>query len=75
MQREFALPHPHRDKRLFPQVLTVISLPAAEDELSRLVEAHLDAIDWVTCEAEMVIARRSNPRFAPHWRDGATPMS
>ncbi|WP_433911123.1 DrmB family protein [Sphingomonas yabuuchiae] len=45
----------------FPQVLTVISLPAAEDELSRLVEAHLDAIDWVTCEAEMAIARRSNP--------------
>ncbi|WP_343526971.1 DUF1998 domain-containing protein [Sphingomonas sp.] len=45
----------------FPQVLTVISLPAAEDELSRLVEAHMDAIDWVTTEAEMAIARRSNP--------------
>ncbi|MDR6135231.1 hypothetical protein QE361_002221 [Sphingomonas sp. SORGH_AS802] len=45
----------------FPQVLTVISLPAAEDELSRLVEAHLDAIDWVTTEAEMAMARRANP--------------
>ncbi|MFD1035451.1 DrmB family protein [Sphingomonas hankookensis] len=45
----------------FPQVLTVISLPAAEDELTRLVEAQLDAIDWVTTEAEMAIARRANP--------------
>lgn len=45
----------------FPQVLTVISLPAAEDELSRLVEAHMDAIDWVTTEAEMAMARRANP--------------
>lgn len=45
----------------FPQVLTVISLPAGEDELTRLVEAHMDAIDWVTTEAEMAIARRANP--------------
>ncbi|MEP9400815.1 DUF1998 domain-containing protein [Sphingomonas sp. VNH70] len=47
----------------FPQVLTVISLPAAEDELTRLVEAHLDAIGWVTTEAELAIARRANPAF------------
>lgn len=45
----------------FPQVLTVISLPAAEDELTRLVEAQLDAIDWVTTEAELAMARRANP--------------
>lgn len=45
----------------FPQVLTVISLPAAEDELTRLVEAHMDAIDWVTMPAEMAMARRANP--------------
>ncbi|KQM59964.1 MULTISPECIES: DUF1998 domain-containing protein [unclassified Sphingomonas] len=45
----------------FPQVLTVISLPAAEDELTRLVEGQMDAIDWVTTEAEMAIARRANP--------------
>jgi len=45
----------------FPQVLTVISLPAAEDELTRLVEAHMDAIDWVTAEAEVAMARRANP--------------
>ena len=45
----------------FPQVLTVISLPAAEDELTRLVEAHMDAIDWITAEADMAVARRVNP--------------
>ncbi|MEH3039996.1 MAG: DUF1998 domain-containing protein [Sphingomonas paucimobilis] len=45
----------------FPQVLTVISLPAAEDELTRLVEGQMDAIDWVTTEAEMALARRANP--------------
>ncbi|MEH3100970.1 DUF1998 domain-containing protein [Sphingomonas adhaesiva] len=45
----------------FPQVLTVISLPAAEDDLTRLIEAHWDAIDWVATAAEMTIARRANP--------------
>lgn len=45
----------------FPQVLTVISLPAAEDDLTRLVEAQMDAIDWITTEAEMAMARRANP--------------
>jgi len=45
----------------FPQVLTVISLPAAEDELTRLVSEHLDAIDWVETEAEVAMARRANP--------------
>jgi hypothetical protein len=45
----------------FPQVLTVISLPAAEDELTRLVEAHLDAVGWVETAADMAAARRSNP--------------
>lgn len=45
----------------FPQVLTVISLPAAEDELTRLVEGQMDAIDWVTTETEMALARRANP--------------
>lgn len=45
----------------FPQVLTVISLPAAEDELTRLVEAHMDAVGWVETPADMAAARRSNP--------------
>lgn len=45
----------------FPQVLTVISLPAAEDELTRLVESHLDAVGWVEAEADVAAARRSNP--------------
>ncbi|KQN40835.1 hypothetical protein ASG37_03445 [Sphingomonas sp. Leaf407] len=45
----------------FPQVLTVISLPAAEDELTRLIEQHMDAIGWVERTAEMAIARRANP--------------
>ena len=45
----------------FPQVLTVISLPAAEDELTRLVEAHMDALGWVECERDCAAARRSNP--------------
>lgn len=45
----------------FPQVLTVISLPAAEDDLTARIEEHLDAIDWVTTVAEMAVARRANP--------------
>lgn len=45
----------------FPQVLTVISLPAAEDELTRLVEGHMDSIGWVETAADMAAARRSNP--------------
>jgi hypothetical protein len=45
----------------FPQVLTVISLPSAEDELTRLVEANLDALDWVEGTADVAAARRSNP--------------
>lgn len=45
----------------FPQVLTVISLPAAEDELTRLIESHMDAIGWVESAADMAAARRSNP--------------
>lgn len=45
----------------FPQVLTVISLPAAEDELTRLVEQHMDALSWVECESDSAAARKSNP--------------
>ena len=45
----------------FPQVLTVISLPAAEDELTRLVEQHMDALSWVECERDSAAARKSNP--------------
>lgn len=45
----------------FPQVLTVISLPAAEDELTRLIEQHMDALGWVECVADSAAARRSNP--------------
>jgi hypothetical protein len=42
-------------------VLTVISLPVAEDELTRLVDAHMDAVGWVESEADVGAARRSNP--------------
>lgn len=45
----------------FPQVLTVISLPAAEDELTRLVEAYADSVGWVEAPADVAAARRSNP--------------
>lgn len=45
----------------FPQVLTVISLPAAEDELTRLVEQHMDALGWTDNAGEVAAARRSNP--------------
>jgi len=58
----------------FPQVLTVISLPAAEDELTRLVEAHMDAIGWVEDARDMAAARRSNPQVRAAldgWDDAA----
>jgi hypothetical protein len=45
----------------FPQVLTVISLPAADDDLTALVEEQFDAIDRVETVAEMAVARRANP--------------
>ena len=45
----------------FPQVLTVISLPAAEDELTRLIEQHLDALGWTESPSDVAAARRSNP--------------
>jgi hypothetical protein len=45
----------------FPQVLTVISLPTAEDELTRLVEGHMDALGWVEAPGDVAAARRSNP--------------
>jgi hypothetical protein len=45
----------------FPQVLTVISLPAAEDALSRRIEQHMDALAWVECERDCASARKSNP--------------
>jgi len=58
----------------FPQVLTVISLPAAEDELTRLVEEHIDAIGWVEDARDMAAARRSNPQVRAAlegWDDAA----
>jgi hypothetical protein len=45
----------------FPQVLTVISLPAAEDELTRLLAENWDSIGWIASEADAAAARRSNP--------------
>ena len=45
----------------FPQVLTVISLPAGEDELTRLVEQHMNALAWVQSAADVGAARKSNP--------------
>ena len=45
----------------FPQVLTVISLPAGEDELTRRVIEHLDGLSWVESERDVAAARRSNP--------------
>lgn len=45
----------------FPQVLTVISLPAGEDELTRRVGEHLDALAWCEDARDVAAARRSNP--------------
>lgn len=56
----------------FPQVLTVISLPSAEDELTRLVEAHMDALDWVEGRATSPPRAGPIPRSAPPLRVGAT---
>jgi hypothetical protein len=44
----------------FPQVLTVISLPAAEDELTRLVEAHLATLVQADSAAGVAMARKYN---------------
>lgn len=45
----------------FPQVLTVISLPVGEDELTRRVIEHLDGLSWAESESDVAAARRSNP--------------
>ncbi|WP_157783487.1 DrmB family protein [Rhizorhabdus wittichii] len=44
----------------FPQVLTVISLPAAEDELTRLIEAHLGVLSKAVDAAGIGMAREFN---------------
>jgi hypothetical protein len=44
----------------FPQVLTVISLPAAEDELTRLVEAHLATLAQANSAEDVAMARKYN---------------
>jgi hypothetical protein len=45
----------------FPQVLTVISLPAAEDALTARVEQHFDALSWVEDASDVAKARKANP--------------
>lgn len=44
----------------FPQVLTVISLPAAEDELTRLIEAHLGVLSRAKDPNGIAAAREFN---------------
>jgi Domain of unknown function (DUF1998) len=44
----------------FPQVATVISLPSAEDALSRLVQSHYDDLKDVANPAEIAQARKFN---------------
>ena len=44
----------------FPQVLTVISLPAAEDELTARVEQNLDALSWAEDAGDVAKARKAN---------------
>jgi Domain of unknown function (DUF1998) len=48
----------------FPQVLTVISLPSAEDELTRLVEAHLSVLARAADPAGVGNARAFNDAVA-----------
>lgn len=43
----------------FAQVATVISLPAAEDDLSRLIEAHYDELRTLQSAAELAVLRRA----------------
>ncbi|HEY2048595.1 MAG TPA: DUF1998 domain-containing protein [Caulobacteraceae bacterium] len=45
----------------FPQALTVISLPAEEDELARLVEELGEHLDKVTSIERLAVAREFNP--------------
>ena len=44
----------------FPQVLTVISLPSAEDELTRLVEAHFSTLSRAKDAEGVAMAREYN---------------
>ncbi|NKB58544.1 MAG: DUF1998 domain-containing protein [Alphaproteobacteria bacterium] len=44
----------------FPQVATVISLPAAEDELSRLVSEHIGTLKKCSTADDIAAARRFN---------------
>lgn len=46
----------------FPQVLTVISLPQAEDELSRRIAEHWSVLSKATSAAWIAIARDANPQ-------------
>lgn len=48
----------------FAQVATVISLPVADDELTRLVSQVLSSIQWVTEASQIAMARLSNPQVA-----------
>ena len=48
----------------FPQVLTVISLPAAEDELTRLVEQHIGVLGRADDPAGIAAARLFNDQVA-----------
>lgn len=48
----------------FPQVATVISLPQAEDELSRRIEQHWSVLQKASNPAWVAIAREANPAIA-----------
>ena len=48
----------------FSQVLTVISLPSAEDELTRHVERNLDAFGALDSIDELKVVLKSNPKAA-----------
>jgi hypothetical protein len=55
----------------FPQVYTVISLPAAEDELTRLVESLSGDLSNVQSVQDVATARRFNSKIAATFRDHA----
>jgi len=44
----------------FPQVATVISLPSGEDELTKLVQQHINDLAQVASAAEVALARKFN---------------
>ena len=64
MPRQSQTADPHRNEHIFPQVLTVISLPAEEDELSQLVDELSGDLAGVQTVQDVAQAKRFNPKVS-----------